>query len=346
MKIRSIEDVPLLSTNLRIMKFWSFLLEHNWRRYFALIPYICLITTQLLDIYFSTEPIDVIVRNAYVALMFFDGTVRAVLLCVKRFEYEEFMEKIQVLHDDLMDSEDAILRKMLRECTVASRFISKVNFIMGCASSVAFNMYPLFTTKKVLPFGMYVPGIDKYESPYYQICFLFQIIITPAGCCMLLPYTNLIVSFIFFCILMCNVLQHKLKNLKDVSNEKAREVIVWCIKYQIQFINFVDTINDLTSYMFLFEFVAFGVMLCAMLFLLVIVETVGQMFVICSYIFVIFAQSSILYYFANELYDQSLKVAIAAYESNWFDFDVSTQKTIKLFILRAQTPCAWVNGIR
>ncbi|XP_073821877.1 odorant receptor 30a-like isoform X3 [Musca autumnalis] len=313
MKIRSIEDVPLLSTNLRIMKFWSFLLEHNWRRYFALIPYICLITTQLLDIYFSTEPIDVIVRNAYVALMFFDGTVRAVLLCVKRFEYEEFMEKIQVLHDDLMDSEDAILRKMLRECTVASRFISKVNFIMGCASSVAFNMYPLFTTKK-------------------------------AGCCMLLPYTNLIVSFIFFCILMCNVLQHKLKNLKDVSNEKAREVIVWCIKYQIQFINFVDTINDLTSYMFLFEFVAFGVMLCAMLFLLVIVETVGQMFVICSYIFVIFAQSSILYYFANELYDQSLKVAIAAYESNWFDFDVSTQKTIKLFILRAQTPCAILVG--
>ncbi|XP_073821878.1 odorant receptor 30a-like isoform X4 [Musca autumnalis] len=278
MKIRSIEDVPLLSTNLRIMKFWSFLLEHNWRRYFALIPYICLITTQLLDIYFSTEPIDVIVRNAYVALMFFDGTVRAVLLCVKRFEYEEFMEKIQVLHDDLMDSEDAILRKMLRECTVASRFISKVNFIMGCASSVAFNMYPLFTTKK------------------------------------------------------------------DVSNEKAREVIVWCIKYQIQFINFVDTINDLTSYMFLFEFVAFGVMLCAMLFLLVIVETVGQMFVICSYIFVIFAQSSILYYFANELYDQSLKVAIAAYESNWFDFDVSTQKTIKLFILRAQTPCAILVG--
>ncbi|XP_073823823.1 odorant receptor 30a-like [Musca autumnalis] len=344
MKIRSIEDVPLLSTNLRIMKFWSFLLDHNWRRYFALIPYIFINTTQFLDIYFSKEPIDVIVRNAYVAVLFFDAIVRAVLVCFNRFEYEEFMEKIQVLYDDLVDSEDAILRKMLRECTVASRFISKVNLIMGCSSSVAFNMYPLFATTRVLPFGIYVPGIDKYETPYYQICFLFQLIITPAGCCMYLPFTNLIVSFILFCILMCKVLQHKLRNLKDVSNEKAREGIVWCIKYQLKLINFVDTINDLTTYIFLFEFMAFGVMLCAMLFLLVIVETVGQMVVICSYIFLIFGQSVIMYYFANELYDESLKVAIAAYESNWFDFDVSTQKTIKLLILRAQKPCAILVG--
>ncbi|XP_073821873.1 odorant receptor 30a-like isoform X2 [Musca autumnalis] len=288
MKIRSIEDVPLLSTNLRIMKFWSFLLEHNWRRYFALIPYIFINTTQFLDIYFSTEPIDAIVRNAYFAVLFFNTILRAVLLCVNRFEYEEFMHKLRVLYNDLMDSEDGVLRKMLRECTVASRFISKVNLIVGCTSCVGLHMYPLFATTKVL--------------------------------------------------------QHKLRNLKDVRNEKAREVIVWCIKYQLQLINFVDNINNLTTYTFLFEFMAFGAMLCAMLFLLIIVETVGQMFIICIYIFMIFAQSAIMYYFANELYDQSLKVAIAAYESNWFDFDVSTQKTIKLFILRAQNPCAILVG--
>ncbi|XP_061394589.1 odorant receptor 30a-like [Musca vetustissima] len=344
MNIRSIEDVPLLSTNLRIMKFWSFLLQHNWRRYSALIPYFFINTTQFLDIYFSTEPIDAIVRNAYIAVLFFNTILRAVLLCYNRFEYEGFMEKIRLLYIELMNSEDKILRKMLQECTVASRFISKMNLIMGFTSCVGFNMYPLFATSKVLPFGMYVPGIDKYESPYYQICFLFQIIITPAGCCMYIPFTNLIVSFILFGILMCKVLQHKLRNLKDVSNEKAREVMVWCIKYQLQLVNFVDTINDLTTYTFLVEFMAFGAMLCAMLFLLIIVETIGQMFIICIYIFMIFAQSVIMYYFANELYDQSLKVAIAAYESNWFDFDVSTQKTIKLFILRSQKPCAILVG--
>lgn len=59
----------------------------------------------------------------------------------------------------------------------------------------------------------------------------------------------------------------------------------------------------------------------------------------------IFSQSVVLYYFANELYDQSLLVAEAAYDCNWFDFDIPTQKIIKLMILRAQKPCA-VSGVK
>ena len=51
-----------------------------------------------------------------------------------------------------------------------------------------------------------------------------------------------------------------------------------------------------------------------------------------------------MYYFANELYDQSLLVANAAYESNWFEFNTSNQKNIKLLILRSQKPCA-VSGL-
>lgn len=115
----------------------------------------------------------------------------------------------------------------------------------------------------------------------------------------------------------------------------------------------------MTTHTFMIEFLAYGAMLCAMLFSLVIVsiteintfwekisillfqaETLAQMIIISIYMFMIFAQSVVLYYFANELYDQSLLVAIAAYESNWFDFDVGTQKMIKLMILRSQRACA------
>lgn len=102
MQLKTIEDVPLYNTNLRIMKFWSFLLEHNWRRYSCLIPYIMINTTQFLDIYFSTEPIDAVVRNAYIAVLFFNTILRAVLLCINRFEYEKFMENIRLLYIDLM----------------------------------------------------------------------------------------------------------------------------------------------------------------------------------------------------------------------------------------------------
>lgn len=102
MSLKTIEDVPLFNTSLRIMKFWSFLLQHNWRRYSCLIPYIMINTTQFLDIYFSTEPIDAVVRNAYIAVLFFNTILRAVLLCINRFEYEKFMENIRLLYIDLM----------------------------------------------------------------------------------------------------------------------------------------------------------------------------------------------------------------------------------------------------
>ncbi|XP_037822928.1 odorant receptor 30a-like [Lucilia sericata] len=344
MSLKTIEDVPLLNTSLRIMKFWSFLLQHNWRRYSCLIPYIMINTTQFLDIYFSTEPIDAVVRNAYIAVLFFNTILRAVLLCINRFEYEKFMENIRLLYIELMESEDKATRKMLHETTLASRFISKINLFMGTCSCIGFITYPIFATSRVLPFGMYVPGIEKYESPFYQIFFICQVIITPMGCCMYIPFTNLVVAFILFAILMCKVLQHKLRNLKDVSSEQAREVIVWCIKYQLELIRYVDTINNLTTHTFLVEFLAYGAMLCAMLFLLIIVETLAQMIIVSIYIFMILSQSVIMYYFANELYDQSLLVANAAYDCNWFEFDVSTQKYLKLLILRSQKPCSILVG--
>lgn len=64
------------------------------------------------------------------------------------------------------------------------------------------------------------------------------------------------------------------------------------------------------------------------------------MIIISIYMFMIFSQSVVLYYFANELYYESLMVAGAAYECSWFKLDVRNQKLINFMILRAQKPCA------
>ena len=61
-------------------------------------------TTQFLDVYFSTEPIDAIVRNAYIAVLFFNTILRAVILCIYRFDYEKFMDSIRLLCIELMVS--------------------------------------------------------------------------------------------------------------------------------------------------------------------------------------------------------------------------------------------------
>lgn len=106
MLIPTVEDVPLYNNSLRIMKFWSFLLRHNWRRYFSLTPYVILTSSQFVDIFCSTESMDAIIRNAYLAVLFFNTTLRGIVVCIYRTKYEEFLERIRLLYIGLMVRDD------------------------------------------------------------------------------------------------------------------------------------------------------------------------------------------------------------------------------------------------
>lgn len=92
-------------------------------------------------------------------------------------------------------------------------------------------MINLFT---VLPFGSVIPGIDVYSSPFYEFWFAYQVVVTPMGCCMYIPFTSLIVSFIMFGIIMCKVLQHRLRNINQPGDSQAviSVKLTWCIEYQ------------------------------------------------------------------------------------------------------------------
>ncbi|XP_037959248.1 odorant receptor 30a [Teleopsis dalmanni] len=342
--IESIEDVPILSTTLRIMKFWSFLIVHNWRRYVCLTPYILMNITQFLDLYYTTEPIVNVIRNAYITVLCFNTILRALLLCLHRYRYEQFMAKLKNYYVQLMCMNDTFVNSEIKNTIQAAKVFTRINLLMGILACIGFVTYPIFSTSKVLPFGVFVPGINKYRSPYYEIIFILQVIMVPMGCCMNIPYTNLIISFIMFGILMCKTLQYKIRNLNFINSSKAKDDLVWCIKYQVKIIRFVDTVNGLTTYIWLTEFLTYGAMLCVMLFLLLIVQTVGQMIIVSAYIITFAAQIIPMYFFANELYVESIAVATAAYESNWYDSDMDTKKFLKLFMLRAQKPCAILVG--
>lgn len=175
MLLKSIEQVPMFTTSLRIMKFWAFLLAHNWRRYASLIPYVIMNATQFMEIYFSTEPVDAIIRNAYIAVLFFNSTLRGVALCLNRSGYEQFMEVIRLLYIEMKvtnkhahihaerwfsnflsfcaaiywkQSDDLHIRTMLQRTTKTSILVSKINLVMGACSVLRFLMYPLFATTK------------------------------------------------------------------------------------------------------------------------------------------------------------------------------------------------------
>lgn len=106
MELKSMDTVnmPIFGNTLKLMKFWSYLFVHNWRRYMAMAPYMIINSTQYVDIYLSTEPLDFIIRNVYLAVLFTNTVVRGVLLCVQRSSYEKFIEMLKSYYIQLLVS--------------------------------------------------------------------------------------------------------------------------------------------------------------------------------------------------------------------------------------------------
>ncbi|XP_034474277.1 odorant receptor 30a [Drosophila innubila] len=338
------EEMPIFGSTLKLMKFWSYLFVHNWRRYVAMIPYLLINVTQYVDIYLSTESLDFTIRNVYLTVLFTNTLVRGILLSLYRGHYEQFLELLKGYYLQLLNSTDKHIQELLAEATRLSHSIGRINLLMGTCTCIGFVTYPIFGSERVLPYGMHVPVIDKYASPYYEIFFVVQAIMAPMGCCMYIPYTNLVVTCTLFAILMCRVLQHKLRNLQLLPVSRVRQEIIWCIRYQVKLAGLVDAMNGLNTNLHLVELLCFGAMLCVLLFSLIIAQTIAQTIIVIGYMVMIFANSVVLYYVANELYFQSLYISIAAYESNWMDFDVETQKTLKFLIMRSQKPLAILVG--
>ncbi|EDW12028.2 uncharacterized protein Dmoj_GI17462 [Drosophila mojavensis] len=340
----STPDMPIFGITLRLMKFWSYLFVHNWRRYLALTPYALINVTQYGDIYLSSERLDFIIRNVYLTVLFTNTIVRGVLLCVQRGRYERFLELLKVYYLQLLNSSDVHISELIAKTTQLSNLIGRINLLMGICTCIGFVTYPIFGSERVLPYGMYIPGIDKYASPAYEVFFVVQVIMAPMGCCMYIPYTNLIVTFTLFAILMCQVLQHKLRTLRQLPGIRVRDEIIWCIRYQLKLAGLVDAMNALTTHLHLLEFLCFGAMLCVLLFSLIIAPTIAQFIIVIFYMIMIFSNTVVLYYVANELYFQSFNISIAAYEINWMDLDIETQKVVMFLMMRSQKPLAVLVG--
>ncbi|XP_073821311.1 odorant receptor 30a-like [Musca autumnalis] len=107
---------------------------------------------------------------------------------------------------------------------------------------------------------------------------------------------------------------------------------------------FIEKVNELASMVALIDFILFIIVLCIMLLSLILVKAVIQKCIILGYLLMMLTQITLLYYFSNEVYYQSLEISTAVYDIDWFKCDIATQKLLKLLLLRSQKPCAILMG--
>ncbi|KAL7737679.1 hypothetical protein ACLKA6_006079 [Drosophila palustris] len=328
--------------NVRILRFWGLLYNRNVKRYICLTLAIVHVLTQLMYMFYTDEGITGIIRNSYILVLWINTILRAYLLLRDQNSYLQLISNLGAYYHELLHLKDSYVTHLLDQVNRQGQFMARGNLFFGVLTCIGFGLYPLSCSERVLPFGSKIPGVNEYATPYYEIWFVFHILITPMGCCMYIPYTTLCVAFIMFGIVMCKALQHRLRclNGRQLTRQQLSQEIVESIIYHQRIIDYITTINKLTTYIFLIEFLAFGALLCALLFMLMIVDSTAHVAIVCAYINMILAQILALYWFANELREQNLGIATAAYETEWFTFDIPVRKNILFMILRAQRPAS------
>uniref|UniRef100_A0AAG5D6H9 Odorant receptor n=1 Tax=Anopheles atroparvus TaxID=41427 RepID=A0AAG5D6H9_ANOAO len=302
-------DCPLLSVNVRVWHFWSFVLVHNWRRYVSILPVTLLNVFMFADLYRAWGNIEEVIINAYFAVLYFNAVLRTLILVRNRQKYESFLRLIAF---SLQSIDDETITKLVTVYTRRARVLSISNLALGAFISGCFVVYPLFTGQRGLPYGMFIPGVNNFDSPQYEIFYITQLVLTVPGCCMYIPYTSFFTSSTLFGLVQIKTLQHQLRTFR---------------------------LQDLEAVtLFSIQFLSFGLMLCALLFLLNIVTVMAQIVIVGAYIFMILTQIFAFYWHSNEVREESMAIAEAAYSGPWLEVHNSIKKKLLLIIIRAQRP--------
>ncbi|XP_065079026.1 odorant receptor Or2-like [Ochlerotatus camptorhynchus] len=333
---------PIVSINARVWRFWSFILKHDYMRYISIPPVTVMTVLMFTDLYRAWGNIGEVIINAYFAVLFFNAVLRTLILVYYHEEYESFLEKIAVVYKEIEAMQDDAIRNMVELFTKRARMMSISNLALGAFISACFVVYPLFTGERRLPYGMYISGVNQFESPLYEILFVTQAVLTFPGCCMYIPFTSFFVSTSLFGLIQIKSLQYRLENFQQCaagkSNKEQRSQLEAIINDHQRVIAYVGELNGLVANICLLELLSFGMMLCALLFLLIVIDHMAQIIIVVAYIFMIISQIFAFYWHANEVREESMAIAEAAYSGPWVEVDQASKKKLLLIILRAQVP--------
>ncbi|KAL9708521.1 hypothetical protein quinque_012039 [Culex quinquefasciatus] len=214
-------DCPIISANVRVWHFWSFVLKHDAMRYVSIIPVGVMNVFMLADLYRAWGNIDEVIINAYFAMIFFN----AMMGVEEEVAYEDFLQRIADVYSEIAMIDDHVVQKLVTKFTKRARLLSKANLVLGAVISTCYVVYPLFTGTRSLPYGMFIPGVNNFKTPLHQIFFIGQVVLTFPSCCMYIPFTSFFAMTTLFGLVQIRTLQRQLRTFKDEVVKENRALV-------------------------------------------------------------------------------------------------------------------------
>ncbi|XP_050092867.1 odorant receptor 9a-like [Anopheles aquasalis] len=139
-----------------------------------------------------------------------------------------------------------------------------------------------------------------------------------------------------------NILQHRFQAL-DFSKERNRE-FKSLMHYHKDVLKLCLSMTNLFSYTVFFLLLLDSLLLCVIGYQMVVFFNTPRMLMLLSFGFVMILQAVIYTYHGSRMYYESLRVADALYQSNWYDGKVVRRKELLFCMLRAQKPIITRGG--
>ncbi|KAL2738242.1 odorant receptor Or2-like isoform X1 [Vespula maculifrons] len=217
---------------------------------------------------------------------------------------------------------------------------------------------------RILPFDVWLGGVDIHLSPYFEWAFTMQIIaLIHSGLCfccfdIFLCLLNLTVAGQF------KILQHRLEILFDNSilYTKNNEYVIHeddapetfqefkrCVEHHRMLIDYVDELERIFAMATLCQLLMSSVMLCVVGFQVFVSRGIAtRQFLFVSHTYGCIFQLFVITSAANEVIVESHAVGDAAYNTNWQTISYEPYKKIKMGIMmimaRADRPCYITAG--
>ena len=188
---------------------------------------------------------------------------------------------------------DPVIQEFITFHTSRARIYTKFNlYFLGIFISSLFMSYPIIVGVRELPYGIFIPYVDCFKTPAYEIIYAIQVYLTVPACCIYIPYSNFFTSCTNFGLIQIKTLKYQIRNIdkekvdENFNGEIGRKFLNIKINRKLDelvlthknIIKYVAEFNSLVAYNCLVELISFGLILIALLFLIAIVSNVAKDF--------------------------------------------------------------------
>ncbi|CAG9766203.1 unnamed protein product [Ceutorhynchus assimilis] len=240
-------------------------------------------------------------------------------------------------------------------------YLKYANYVYKLSTAVLVGVASttLYLIIKPIIQGMINPDVEKPmiviarvpfdQDQHYRASLMVQSMYFTVGSVYYCTTQIFYISITTFVKSQLKILQYRFRNFDAYrkrfdSSMTDEDVIKKLIRYHIVIMRFAKELNDAIKYMLLMEYVLISITIATVTFRLILVEGANELVLSISCSAVLIAQLFILGSHADDISIESVAVADAVYEMNWYEKSLQVQDMALIVIMRSQKPLSLTIG--